>query len=42
MKTGLALLAVAVALAFAWLAREVLLLGFLGVVLAVVFSFPVG
>ena len=42
MKTGLALIGVAVALALAWLAREVLLLAFFGVVLSVVFSFPVG
>jgi predicted PurR-regulated permease PerM len=42
MKTGVALIALAVGLVFAWLAREVLLLAFLGVVLAVVFSFPVG
>ncbi len=42
MKTGLRLMAVAVALAFAWLARHELLLAFLAVVLAVVFSFPIG
>src|SRR4051812_34564662 len=42
LRTGLILLAVAVAVALAWLAREMLLLAFLGVVIAVVFSFPVG
>jgi predicted PurR-regulated permease PerM len=41
-RQGLVLLAAAVALALAWLAREALLLAFLGVVIAVVFSFPVG
>jgi predicted PurR-regulated permease PerM len=39
---GLILLACAAALAGLWLAREVLLLGFLGVLIGVVFSFPVG
>jgi predicted PurR-regulated permease PerM len=41
-RHGLVLLAAAAALALAWLAREALLLAFLGVVIAVVFSFPVG
>ena len=39
---GLIILACAAALAALWLAREVVLLGFLGVLIAVVFSFPVG
>jgi len=38
---GLILLACAAALALLWLAREVILLGFVGVLIAVVFSFPV-
>ena len=42
LRTGLVLLAVAAGLALAWLAREILLLAFLGVVIAVVLSFPVG
>ena len=42
LRTGLVLLAIAAGLALAWLAREVLLLAFLGVVIAVVLSFPVG
>ena len=41
-QVGLILLACAAALALLWLAREVVLLGFLGVLIAVVFSFPVG
>ena len=41
-QVGLILLACAAALALVWLAREVVLLGFLGVLIAVVFSFPVG
>ncbi|HZX95431.1 MAG TPA: AI-2E family transporter [Myxococcales bacterium] len=41
MKTGLKLMAVAVLLAFAWLARQELLLAFFALVIAVVFSFPV-
>ena len=39
---GLILLACVAALALSWLAREVLLLGFVGVLIAVVFSYPVG
>jgi predicted PurR-regulated permease PerM len=42
LRTGLVLLAVAAGLALGWLAREVLLLAFLGLVIAVVLSFPVG
>jgi len=42
LRTGLVLLAAAAALALAWLAREVLLLAFLGLVIAVVLSFTVG
>jgi predicted PurR-regulated permease PerM len=42
LRTGLVLLAFAVGLAFAWLAHDILLLGFLGLLIAVVFSFPVG
>ena len=41
-KAGFILLCCAAAFAAAWLAREVLLLGFLGVLIAVVFSFPIG
>jgi predicted PurR-regulated permease PerM len=41
-QAGLILLASAAALAAFWLAREVVLLAFLGVLIAVVFSFPVG
>ncbi len=41
-RTGLALLFAAAALAGLWLAREVVLLAFLGVLIGVVFSFPVG
>jgi predicted PurR-regulated permease PerM len=41
-RHGLVLIAAAAALALAWLARDALLLAFLGVVIAVVFSFPVG
>lgn len=40
--TGLVRLAIAAGLALGWLAREVLLLAFLGLVIAVVMSFPVG
>jgi predicted PurR-regulated permease PerM len=39
---GLILLACAAAFALLWLAREVILLGFVGVLIAVVFSYPVG
>src|SRR5207237_9492525 len=39
---GLVLIGCAAALAALWLAREILLLGFLGVLIAVEFSFPVG
>lgn len=42
LRTGLILLAVAAGLALAWLAHDVLLLAFVGVVIAVVLSFPVG
>lgn len=42
MKTGLALIAVVACLAMGWLAHEVLLLAFVGVLVAVVFSYPVG
>jgi predicted PurR-regulated permease PerM len=41
-QVGLVLLACAAGLAALWLAREVVLLGFLGVLIGVVFSFPVG
>jgi predicted PurR-regulated permease PerM len=41
-QAGLILLSCAAALALLWLAREVLLLGFVGLLIAVVFSFPVG
>jgi predicted PurR-regulated permease PerM len=41
-RTGLTLLAAAVGLAFAWLARDILLIAFLGVLIGVVMSFPVG
>jgi predicted PurR-regulated permease PerM len=41
-QVGLILLACAAGLAGLWLAREVVLLGFLGVLIGVVFSFPVG
>jgi predicted PurR-regulated permease PerM len=41
-RTGLVLLAAAAALALSWLAREVVLLAFVGVLIGVVFSFPVG
>src|SRR3954468_17740074 len=40
-RTGVVLLSVMVALAFAWLARDILLVAFLGVLIGVVFSFPV-
>jgi predicted PurR-regulated permease PerM len=40
-RTGLILLAAIVALAFAWLARDILLVCFLGVLIGVVFSYPV-
>ena len=42
MHVGLILIGCAAALAALWLAREILLLGFLGILIAVVFSFPVG
>ncbi|MFL5451608.1 MAG: AI-2E family transporter [Myxococcales bacterium] len=38
---GIVLIAVVAAIAALWLAREIVLLGFLGVLIAVVFSFPV-
>jgi predicted PurR-regulated permease PerM len=41
LDVGLVLLFTAAGLAAAWLARDVLLLGFLGVIIAVVLSFPV-
>jgi predicted PurR-regulated permease PerM len=41
-QVGLIVLASAAALAALWLAREVMLLAFLGVLIGVVFSFPVG
>src|SRR5437899_1652241 len=41
-KIGIALIAVLAGAAAFWLARDVLLLGFLGLLIAVVFSFPVG
>ena len=41
-QVGLIVLASAAALAALWLAREVVLLAFLGVLIGVVFSFPVG
>src|SRR5438105_5293175 len=41
-QVGLILLASAAALAAVWLAREIVLLAFLGVLIGVVFSFPVG
>src|SRR5690348_10683387 len=41
-RTGLILLVAAAGLAMAWLARDVILLAFVGVLIAVVFSFPVG
>ncbi|HZR09626.1 MAG TPA: AI-2E family transporter [Myxococcales bacterium] len=42
LRTGLILLAAAAGLALAWLAHDILLLAFLGLVIAVVLSFPVG
>jgi predicted PurR-regulated permease PerM len=42
LRAGITLIFVVAALAAAWLAREILLLAFLGVLIAVVFSFPVG
>jgi predicted PurR-regulated permease PerM len=42
LRAGVALICFVAGLAAAWLAREVLLLAFLGVLIAVVFSFPVG
>jgi predicted PurR-regulated permease PerM len=39
---GIVLISVVAVLAALWLAREIVLLGFLGVLIAVVFSFPVG
>jgi predicted PurR-regulated permease PerM len=41
-RAGLVLIAVVAALAALWLAHEIVLLGFLGILIAVVFSFPVG
>ena len=41
-QVGLILLACAAGLAALWLAREIVLLAFLGVLIGVVFSFPVG
>ena len=41
-QVGLILLASAAALAALWLAREIVLLAFLGVLIGVVFSFPMG
>ena len=41
MHVGLILIACVAAVALLWLAREVILLGFIGVLIAVVFSFPV-
>ena len=41
-QVGLIVLASAAALAALWLAREIVLLAFLGVLIGVVFSFPVG
>jgi predicted PurR-regulated permease PerM len=40
-RTGLVLIGVVVTLAFAWLAKDILLVGFLGVLIGVVFSYPV-
>src|SRR3954471_13584964 len=40
-RAGIVLIAVVAAIAALWLAREIVLLGFLGVLIAVVFSFPV-
>jgi len=39
---GIVLICVVAVIAALWLAREIVLLGFLGVLIAVVFSFPVG
>ncbi|MFL5422617.1 MAG: AI-2E family transporter [Myxococcales bacterium] len=40
-RAGIVLIAVVATIAALWLAREIVLLGFLGVLIAVVFSFPV-
>src|SRR3954447_26872136 len=40
-RAGIVLIAVVAAIAALWLGREIVLLGFLGVLIAVVFSFPV-
>src|SRR3954464_10030199 len=40
-RAGIVLIAIVAAIAALWLAREIVLLGFLGVLIAVVFSFPV-
>ncbi|MFL5435669.1 MAG: hypothetical protein ACJ784_14275, partial [Myxococcales bacterium] len=40
-RAGIVLIALVAAIAALWLAREIVLLGFLGVLIAVVFSFPV-
>src|SRR5256885_1431981 len=41
-RVGIVLIGVVAVIAALWLAREIVLLGFLGVLIAVVFSFPVG
>ena len=41
-RVGIVLICVVALLAALWLAREIVLLGFLGILIAVVFSFPVG
>jgi predicted PurR-regulated permease PerM len=41
-RVGMVLISIVAVLAALWLAREIVLLGFLGVLIAVVFSFPVG
>jgi len=41
-RVGIVLICVVAVIAALWLAREIVLLGFLGVLIAVVFSFPVG
>src|SRR5256885_2979937 len=40
-RVGVVLISVVAVIAALWLAREIVLLGFLGVLIAVVFSFPV-
>jgi predicted PurR-regulated permease PerM len=42
LRVGIVLICVVAVIAALWLAREIVLLGFLGVLIAVVFSFPVG